>query len=111
MKYRDRGGDTWEDVTPGYIRVVVMNGVEVDHAEPWDVDYVTEKWGPLCPVDEAAEEAGDDPAEPDLPTVESVMGRSDIFQAAHALVNGLTWGETASVYDVLQVAKWLEGEG
>ncbi|MFF9525387.1 hypothetical protein ACF1DV_25910 [Streptomyces achromogenes] len=40
-----------------------------------------------------------------------VMDRAEVFRAAHALVADLEWDEAASVYDVLQVAKWLEGEG
>jgi hypothetical protein len=39
------------------------------------------------------------------------MTRTDIFQAAHALVQGLEWDAKANVYDVLQVAQWLEGVG
>ncbi|MGW2950761.1 hypothetical protein [Streptomyces eurythermus] len=107
MKYIDRGGDTWETVAPGYIRVVVMRGADTPDSEPWDVDVVEEKWGPLRPLVESA-----DAVKPDIPTVESVMSRGDIYRAAHALVAGLAWGESEkpSVYDVLQVAKWLEGD-
>lgn len=44
--------------------------------------------------------------------LEFQLERSDAFRAAHALVSGLTWEgeEKFSVYDVLQVAKFLGGE-
>ncbi|WP_406324078.1 hypothetical protein [Streptomyces niveus] len=44
--------------------------------------------------------------------LEFLMDRSDDFRAAHALVSGLEWegDEKFSVYDVLQVAKFLGGE-
>ncbi|MFD5161023.1 hypothetical protein ACFWMJ_23590 [Streptomyces hawaiiensis] len=48
---------------------------------------------------------------PSLSDDAEVMDRADVFRAAHALVKDLEWDEKASVYDVLQVAKWLEGEG
>ncbi|AKZ59180.1 hypothetical protein SAM23877_6135 [Streptomyces ambofaciens ATCC 23877] len=110
MKYIDRSGDTWEDVSAGIVRIVVMGGEPVKFAEPWDRDAAEEKWGPFAP--------GDTPAEPQeapspvLPTVEGVMSRASVFQSAHALVTGLAWGdeEKPSVYDVLSVAKWLEGD-
>ncbi|MFD4699790.1 hypothetical protein [Streptomyces niveus] len=40
------------------------------------------------------------------------MNRVDDFRAAHTLVSGLKWEgeETYSVYDVLQVAKFLGEE-
>jgi hypothetical protein len=38
------------------------------------------------------------------------MSRSDLFRSAHALVSGLQWGEGFGVYDVLQVARYLEEE-
>ncbi|MGW0468313.1 hypothetical protein ACWDX6_24060 [Streptomyces sp. NPDC003027] len=41
---------------------------------------------------------------------EHLLTRSDLFRAAHALVRGLEWGEKFSVYDVLQVARFLELE-
>lgn len=49
---------------------------------------------------------------PAHPTISDVMDRSAVFQSAHALVTGLKWdeSESPSVYDVLSVAKWLEGE-
>ncbi|MGI5404149.1 hypothetical protein ACQEVG_32805 [Streptomyces sp. CA-135486] len=40
---------------------------------------------------------------------ERALDRGDIFRAAHALVSGLKWGDEGfSVYDVLQVARFLE---
>ncbi|MFE0326309.1 hypothetical protein ACFW08_05770 [Streptomyces sp. NPDC058960] len=48
---------------------------------------------------------------PSMSEPAEVMDRADVFRSAHALVQGLEWDEKASVYDVLQVAKWLEGEG
>ncbi|WDM17659.1 hypothetical protein J3S85_37770 [Streptomyces lavenduligriseus] len=48
---------------------------------------------------------------PSLADANEVMDRAEVFRAAHALVDGLEWDEKPSVYDVLQVAKWLEGEG
>ncbi|MET9126921.1 hypothetical protein [Streptomyces sp. NPDC004528] len=105
MKYTDNGGDTWEETTPGLVRVVVLGGVAVTDSQPSAIDYVTEKWGPLTPLDDSDYE----PAEPSLPTVSDVMSRADVFQAANSLVKGMGLTEAASVYDVLSVAKWLEG--
>ncbi len=34
--------------------------------------------------------------------------RADVFRSAHALVTSLKWDETVGVYDVLQVARFLE---
>jgi hypothetical protein len=48
---------------------------------------------------------------PSFADAADVMDRADVFRAAHALVQGQEWDEKASVYDVLQVAKWLEGDG
>lgn len=42
---------------------------------------------------------------------EFIADRADVFRAAHALVAGLEFGEGVSVYDVLQVAKYLAGDG
>ncbi|MGW1268178.1 hypothetical protein [Streptomyces sp. NPDC002491] len=107
MKYTDNGGDTWEDAGPDCVRVVRMGGRLVDDGQPCPREHADEQWGPLRPLDE--DEATDAPL-PGFPTVEDVMRRASVFQSAHALVNGLKWGEEASVYDVLSVAKWLEGE-
>ncbi|MFJ6636593.1 hypothetical protein ACIQMR_35295 [Streptomyces sp. NPDC091376] len=49
-------------------------------------------------------DAGERPAEA------RVMDRGDLFRAAHALVKSLEWDEAFSVYDVLQVSKFLEEE-
>lgn len=107
-KYIDKSGDVWQEVSDGFVRVVRTGGSHVDESEPWDVDYVSEKWGPLHPVED--DEAADAPSD-DLPRVAEVMDRATVFQSAHALVTGLEWGEEKpSVYDVLNVAKWLEGE-
>jgi hypothetical protein len=109
VKYTDNGGDVWEDVGDGEVRVVVMGGTDVTDSESAPREHVEEKWGPLTPlvdVIDAAELPSDG-----LPTVADVMDRATVFQSAHALVSGLKWGEEApSVYDVLNVAKWLEGE-
>jgi hypothetical protein len=40
--------------------------------------------------------------------VEELLSRNDLFRSAHALVASLEWGEGFTVYDVLQVAKFLE---
>lgn len=39
---------------------------------------------------------------------ERELQRVDLFRRAHALVNDLKWGDTVGVYDVLQVARFLE---
>ncbi len=109
MKYTDRSGDTWEEVSAGIVRIVVMGGEPVPSAEPWERDAAEEKWGPFQPS--GTQEPQDAPSSV-LPTVEGVMSRASVFQSAHALVTGLPWGEEEkpSVYDVLSVAKWLEGD-
>jgi hypothetical protein len=108
VRYTDKDGDVWEDVGSGRL-LCVSSSVAGFEGVSYGVEYVEEQYGPL----RAAREAGsDEPAESDdLPTVADVMSRADIFQSAHALVKGLEWDEKASVYDVLQVAKWLEGDG
>lgn len=110
MRYTDNGGDVWEDVADGYVRVIRMGGRDVTYAEPCEIEHAERQWGPLRPIvddDEAPDALSDS-----LPRVTDVMDRAAVFQSAHALVTGLEWGEEkASVYDVLQVAKWLEGEG
>jgi hypothetical protein len=103
MKYRDKDGDVWEEAsddnlqciasaTAGFLGMMLVREV------------VEEEYGPLQPADERP--SGE------LPTVEDVMSRADVFHTAHALVTGLPWEgtEKPSVYDVLSVAKWLEGE-
>ncbi|GAA3018549.1 hypothetical protein [Streptomyces fulvorobeus] len=45
---------------------------------------------------------------PELDDAEAQMRRLDLFRRAHAAVSDLTWGENVSVYDVLQVARFLE---
>ncbi|MFD4234281.1 hypothetical protein [Streptomyces sp. NPDC058542] len=52
-------------------------------------------------------DAGD--PSPELAVVEAEMQRVDLFRRAHALVNDLRWDDTVGVYDVLQVARFLEG--
>lgn len=111
MKYIDNAGDIWEDAGAGFVRVVQMNGRPAGYAEPLERARADEEWGPLRPLNDADDEPQNDPSD-SLPRVTDVMGRADVFQAAHALVKGLEWGgEDPSVYDVLSVAKWLEGEG
>jgi len=51
----------------------------------------------------------DDPS-PAAEGIEYLMSRTDLFRSAHALVSGLEWGEGFGVYDVLQVARYLEEE-
>lgn len=111
MKYLDKDGDTWEEAEDGTLHIVTARA-------PADVgltatrELADVKYGPLRPV------ADDTPVEPQnapsatLPSITDVIDRAAIFQSAHALVTGLTWSddEKPSVYDVLQVAKWLEGE-
>lgn len=102
MKYLDKDGDEWEEAPDDNLRCVA-SATPAFMGLTLVRDVVEEEYGPLRPAGERSSD--------DLPTVESVMSRGDIFQAAHALVNGLTWEEKASVYDVLSVAKWLEGDG
>lgn len=99
MKYIDNDGDTWEERAD--VLVCVQTGVPGFEGTEKSRAEVEDEFGPLVPVSD----------EPDFPTVSDVMDRAAIFQAAHALVKGLDWDENASVYDVLQVAKWLEGDG
>ncbi|MEU3285602.1 hypothetical protein [Streptomyces longwoodensis] len=116
-RYTDVGGDIWEDVDEGHVRAVTIDGREIDFAEPVERDHVVAKWGPLVYLDGGPLSRTDheEPAGPPflaLPTVSDVMSRAAIYQSAHALVTGLKWedGEAPSVYDVLQVAKWLGEE-
>ncbi|MFE7624267.1 hypothetical protein [Streptomyces sp. NPDC057509] len=51
-------------------------------------------------------DAGD--LSPEAAEAEQQLQRVDLFRRAHALVNGLEWGDTVGVYDVLQVARFLE---
>lgn len=106
MRYTDNGGDIWEDAGAGMVRVVEIRGDDVYDSEASEIDDVEQKWGPLTPLVDIVD-APEPPAD-GLPTVSDVMGRASVFQSAHALVSGLEWGEDATVYDVLQVAKWLE---
>lgn len=104
MKFIDRDGDTWEAVSEDILRCIERvdggpSGGELPRAECED------EYGPLRPV-------GDDDEEPEPasgPTLSGVMSRASVFQAAHSMVSGLAWGEEQkpSVYDVLQVAKWM----
>lgn len=110
MKYIDSVGDIWEDSEEDYLRVVSARrpgdvGVEFTRTD------AEAMYGPLRPLKEDSDDAQDAPSQP-LPTVEGVMSRASVFQSAHALVTGLPWGdeEKPSVYDVLSVAKWLEGD-
>ncbi len=109
MKYIDDGGDIWEDVGDGMVRIIEVQGDEVTDAEACTLTDVEETFGPLTILDEDAPERPSD----SLPTVSDVMSRASVFQSAHALVKGLEWDERewASIHDVLTVAKWLEGEG
>ncbi|MYR43091.1 hypothetical protein [Streptomyces sp. SID5910] len=109
MKYTDHDGDTWEAVNEGRHLLCVASSVSGFEGSSFTREFVEEHYGPLNP--EGAQEQQDAPA-PALPTVEGVMSRASVFQSAHALVTGLPWGdeEKPSVYDVLSVAKWLEGD-
>jgi hypothetical protein len=108
VKYIDKDGDVWEDAEDNCLRIVVAK----DRANVGLTarrDKVEELHGPLNTY--VGDESPDDPSD-SLPLVTDVMDRAAVFQNAHALVTGLEWGEEkASVYDVLNVAKWLEGEG
>jgi hypothetical protein len=112
-RYTDVGGDIWEDVDEGHVRAVTIDGREIDFAEPVERDHVVAKWGPLVYLDGGpVSRVDEEPAEVpflDLPTVSDVMSRAAVYQAAHDLVTGLKWADdqAPSVYDVLQVAKWL----
>jgi hypothetical protein len=108
VRYIDNGGDIWESVDDDRVRVIEIGGDDVDDSEPCAIDHAERRWGPLTPVTELADE---EDYTPPLPTVSDVMDRASVFQNAHALVSGLKWSDDATVYDVLQVAKWLEGEG
>ncbi|MGP3750870.1 hypothetical protein [Streptomyces sp. IBSNAI001] len=46
---------------------------------------------------------------PGLADIEARMTRLDLFRTAHGLVSDLDWAEGFGVYDVLQVARFLEG--
>lgn len=111
MKYTDAGGDIWEDAGDGMVRVVEMAGADVNDSEPAELEHVEAKWGPLTPLVEVVD--APERAQDGLPTVSEVMDRASVFQSAHALVTGLKWDERewASIHDVLQVAKWMEGDG
>jgi hypothetical protein len=111
MRYIDNGGDVWEDAGDGEVRVVVMGGSAVTDSKSAPIGHVEEQWGPLTPLLDVVD--GTEPPSDGLPTVSDVMDRASVFQSAHALVTGLTWDERewSSIHDVLQVAKWLEGEG
>lgn len=41
-------------------------------------------------------------------TTEIVLDRADIFRAAYALVNSLSWDRSPDVLDVTRVAEFLE---
>ncbi|WP_228973422.1 hypothetical protein [Streptomyces sp. DH12] len=108
MQFRDKDGDVWESDGEGRLRCVRANdpddvGLDLSAA---DVD---EDYGPLTP---AAEEPSETPSAPVSPlfSADHVLSRASVFQSAHALVTGLAWGEEQkpSVYDVLQVARFLE---
>jgi hypothetical protein len=102
MKYTDRDGDVWEEQDGGVLKCVQSCVTGFEGTERLRTT-VEEEFGPL-------REGSETPSD-DLPTVSGVMTRTDIFQAAHALVQGLEWDAKANVYDVLQVAQWLEGVG
>jgi hypothetical protein len=107
MRYIDTTGDTWEDAEDGNLRVVAAK-LPGDVGLVFTRDDAEEMYGPLRPVADV-EAPQNDPSD-GLPTVTDVMDRASVFQSAHALVKGLEWGgEEPSVYDVLNVAKWLEG--
>ncbi|WP_369147067.1 hypothetical protein [Streptomyces sp. R44] len=113
MKYTDRHGDTWEELT-SQSGVAELECTESDTAGFAGTVLpkleVETDWGPLTPVPEPSEcaaRADEDKAAG--PTVSDVMSRASVFQAAHAMVSGLKWGDddAPSIYDVLQVAKWM----
>ncbi len=111
MKYIDVDGDTWADTGDGRLvctrsSVAGFEGVERARS------YVEEAHGPLVGLSDDIPAEPQNAPSPALPTVDGVMSRASVFQSAHDLVTGLQWGdeENPSVYDVLSVAKWLEGD-
>ena len=109
MKYVDTDGDVWEESGDGRL-TCVASSVAGYEGTSHERDHVEQHHGPLRPLVALTEDA--EPPSDGLPTVSDVMSRATVFQTAHALVTGLKWddSEKASVYDVLSVAKWLEGE-
>jgi hypothetical protein len=110
VKYIDKDGDTWESrETDDLLRCVER----VDGSQAGGLMLraeVENDFGPLRPVGGDPNEKQPSDAPDALPRVTDVMDRASVFQNAHALVTGLEWGmENPSVYDVLSVAKWLEG--
>ncbi|MFJ3248343.1 hypothetical protein [Streptomyces sp. NPDC086782] len=110
-QYLDNMGDLWEELPDSRARCV-QSTVAGFVGKELPFDEAVDQYGPfrLAALGSPAPDI-DEPDDVDLPTVSEVMSRADIFQSAHALVSGLKWDEAASVYDVLSVAKWLEGEG
>ncbi|MEU3729976.1 hypothetical protein AB0E81_11285 [Streptomyces sp. NPDC033538] len=111
MRYIDNTGDTWEDAEEETLRVVSAQ-------MPGDVGLVftrssaEELYGPLRPLADGTSVEPQDAPLPALPSITDVMDRADVFRAAHALVADLKWDEREypAVFDVLSVAKWLEGD-
>jgi hypothetical protein len=110
VKYIDKDGDVWEEAEDNCLRLVEAKDA-ADVGITARRDKVADLHGPLRTYTGAAGAAPDAPSD-DLPRVTDVMDRATVFQSAHALVTGLKWGESESpsVYDVLSVAKWLEGD-
>lgn len=110
MKFTDHDGDTWEAVNGGRHLLCVASSVSGFEGSSFTREFVEEHYGPLSPEGASAEPQ--EAASPAPASAIDVMDRGDVFRAAHALVTGLPWGEEEkpSVYDVLSVAKWLEGD-
>ncbi|PPS86440.1 hypothetical protein [Streptomyces sp. MH60] len=112
MKYLDRDGDTWETLSdsPAWL-LCTKSKVDGFAGQARPTEDAETEYGPLRPVsDDAPIEPLEAPSAA-LPSTTDVMERGDIFRAAHALVRDLEWDEREypAVFDVLSVAKWLEG--
>ncbi|MFJ4768483.1 hypothetical protein ACIP88_05100 [Streptomyces uncialis] len=109
MKYIDKDGDTWQAFgdADGLVCIARANGTPAGGILTRSA--VEEVFGPLRSVEDVESK---DAASDGLPRVTDVLDRAAVFRSAHALVWGMEWGEgeSLSVYDVLSVAKWLEGD-
>ncbi|MGV9546833.1 hypothetical protein [Streptomyces ardesiacus] len=112
MKYLDRDGDTWETLSESPAWVLCTKSVVDGFAgQARTAEEAETMYGPLRPVvDDTPAEPQDAPL-PASPSAIDVMDRAEVFRAAHALVLDLEWDEREypAVFDVLSVAKWLEG--
>ncbi|MFI9123857.1 hypothetical protein ACIGW0_31450 [Streptomyces bikiniensis] len=113
MKYIDRDGDTWESVPDTDLLKCVERACGLPAGGTMLKAECEGEYGPLRPVQDGdTDNVGRQTNEPSGPTVSDVMSRASVYQAAHSLISGLEWpGDGGpNVYDVLQVAKWMEGQ-